>query len=98
MTTLTTQKSIADSNWVNKNTAAKILGISVHTLKVYRQKHWTLGVHFQYLNSRTIPYHEGLLRDWIVNIYDPQTHQRAIENCLASLLSNQQKKRGRNSR
>ena len=48
-------------NWVNKNIAARILGISTHTLKQYRQRHWTLGIHFQYLNSRTIRYHEGLI-------------------------------------
>ena len=94
------QKILAETSnyWVNKNVAAQILGISTHTLKLYRKRHWTLGIHFQYLNSRTIRYHEGLLRDWFANISGPQTHQRAIENYLASLLSNQQKKRGRNSR
>ena len=97
MTTLITQKSVADSNWVNPKGAAKILGISTRTLKLYRKRHWTLGIHFQYLNSRTIRYHEGLLRDWFANISEPQTHQRAIENYLASLLSNQQKKRSRKS-
>ena len=85
-------------NWVNKNIAAQILGISTHTLKLYRKRHWTLGIHFQYLNPRTIRYHEGLLRDWFANISDPQAHQRAIEVYLASLLSNQQKKRNRKSR
>ncbi|MGD1922201.1 MAG: excisionase family protein [Pleurocapsa sp.] len=75
-------------NWVNKNIAAKILGISTHTLKLYRKKHWTLGIHFQYLNSRTIRYHEGLIRDWFANIADRQAHQWAIQVYLASLLSN----------
>jgi hypothetical protein len=56
-------------NWVTKKTAATILGISTHTLKVYRQRHWTLGIHFQYLNSRTIRYHEGLLRDWFAKYF-----------------------------
>ena len=82
----------ASNNWVNKNVAARILGISTHTLKLYRKRHWTLGIHFQYLNSRTIRYHEGLLRDWFANISEPQVHQRAIEVYLASLLSNQPKK------
>lgn len=98
MTALTTQKLVADSNWVNPKGAAKILGISKHTLKFYRKRHWTLGVHFQYLNSRTIRYHEELLRDWFANISEPHVHQRAIENYLASLLSNQPKKRNFKSR
>ncbi|WP_233219764.1 excisionase family protein [Pleurocapsa sp. CCALA 161] len=61
MTTLTAHETLTHSNWLNKRTAAQLLGISVHTLKLYRQRHWTLGIHFQYLNSRTIRYHEGLL-------------------------------------
>jgi hypothetical protein len=85
-------------NWVTKKTAATMLGISTHTLKVYRQRHWTLGIHFQYLNSRTIRYHEGLLRDWFANIAEPHIHQRAIEIYLGSLLSNQPKKRNHTPR
>lgn len=85
-------------NWVNNNIAARILGISRHTLKVYRERYWILGIHFQYLNSRTIRYHEGLLRDWLANISDPQAHQRAIEVYLSSLLSNQKKKGSRKSK
>lgn len=85
--------SEVSQNWVTKKTAATMLGISTHTLKVYRQRHWTLGIHFQYLNSRTIRYHEGLLRDWFANISEPHIHQRAIEIYLGSLLSNQPKKR-----
>jgi hypothetical protein len=98
MTTLTAHETVPNSNWLNKRTAAKLLGISPHTLKLYRQKHWTLGIHYQYLNSRTIRYHEGLLRDWLANISEPQAHQRAKEIYVASLLSNQQKKRNRKSR
>ncbi|MGL6341908.1 MAG: excisionase family protein [Waterburya sp.] len=98
MITLTAQESIPNSNWINKRTAAEILGISTHTLKFYRQRHWTLGIHYQYLNCRTIRYHEGLLRDWFANISQPLVHQRAIEVYLASLLSNQHQKRRRKSK
>lgn len=99
-TILISQKLLAETSndWINKRAAAKLLGISPHTLKLYRKRHWTLGIHFQYLNSRTIRYHEGLLRDWFANISEPQVHQRAIEVYLGSLLSNQQKKRNRKSR
>ncbi|BAZ45415.1 hypothetical protein NIES4102_24370 [Chondrocystis sp. NIES-4102] len=98
MTTLKAHETVPNSNWVNKRTAAQLFEISTHTLKLYRQRDWTLGIHYQYLNSRTIRYHEGLLRDWFANISEPQVHQRAIEIYLASLLSNQQKKRNRKSR
>ena len=97
--TITTKNQISEpqvsQNWVNKNIAAQILGISTHTLKLYRKRYWTVGIHFQYLNSRTIRYHEGLIRDWLANISDPPAHQRAIRVYLDSLLSNQQKKRNR---
>lgn len=68
MTTLTAHETVPNSNWLNKRTAAQLLRISAHNLKLYRQRHWTLGIHFQYLNSRTIRYHEELLRGWFANI------------------------------
>ncbi len=101
MSTYVAQQMLLNDNnnkWINNRDAAKLLGISKHSLKIYRQRHWTLGIHYQYLNSRTIRYHEGLLRDWFANISDPLVHQRAIEVYLASLLSNQQKKRIRKSK
>lgn len=98
MTTSIAQELMSKGNWLNKHDAAKLLGISTHTLKTYRKKHWTAQIHFQYLNSRVIRYHEGLIRDWIANRFYPAAHQKAIEFYLASLLSNQMKKRGRKSR
>jgi hypothetical protein len=86
------------STWIDKRAAAKLLGLSVHTLKTYRQKHWQCGIHFLYLNSRAIRYHRELLIDWQANRFYPAAHQRAIEFYLASLLSNQMKKRGRKSK
>lgn len=93
-TILIAQKSLAQTSndWINKRAAAKLLGISTHTLKLYRQKYWILGIHYQYLNCRTIRYHKELLRDWFANISEPLVHQRAIEVYLGSLLSNQTKK------
>ncbi|WP_019505237.1 hypothetical protein [Pleurocapsa sp. PCC 7319] len=100
MKTSEAQKIVSEAHkdWINKDAAAKIFAISTHTLKLYRKRYWTLGIHYQYLNSRTIRYHEGLLRDWFANICDPTAHQRGIEAYLASLLSNQQKKRSRKSK
>lgn len=97
MTTTTALASFPYGNWLNKHDAAKLLGISTHTLKIYRKKYWILGIHFQYLNCRTIRYHEGLLRDWFANFSDLQAHQRGIEIYLDSLPSNQKNKRGRKS-
>ena len=91
-------RSLSNTIWINKHDAAQLLGISVHTLKNYRQQHWQLGIHFQRLNSRTIRYHQPLLIDWLANRLSPATHQKAIEFYLASLLSNQPQKRGRRSK
>ena len=101
MTTTTENQMLVpelSQNWIDKKAAAEIVGISPYTLKVYRKRHWTLGIHYHYRNSRTIRYHEGLLRDWAANISDPQAHRRAIRVYLDSLLSNQQKKRNRKSK
>jgi hypothetical protein len=71
-------------------------GLSRTTLKRYRlQGVWQEGIHWQRLNSRSVLYNKPLVMDWIANRTNPQAHQRAIENYLSSLLSNQPKKRGR---
>lgn len=88
------EQTLSNRFWINKHLAAELLGISVHTLKTYRQKHWQCGIHFQYLNSRTIRYHKALLLDWLANRFCPEAHLRAVEGFLASLPSNQTKKRG----
>lgn len=97
MTSLNVPQGLVYGKWVGKRDAAEILGVSTHTLKLYRKKHWTENIHFLYLNSRTIRYNESLLRDWIANLAYPSAHLRAIELFSSSLLSNQPKKRGRKS-
>ena len=100
MSSSVAQQSFPDDNrdeFFNKHDAAKLLGISTHTLKIYRQQYLIEGIHFLRLNSRCIRYHKELLRDWYANFSNPQAHQRGIENYLASLLSNKKKKRGRKS-
>ena len=92
------EPSFSSTIWINKHAAAKLLGISVHTLKTYRKEHWQRGIHFQHLNSRTIRYHKNLLLDWLANRFYPEAHQRAIELYLASLLSNQPKKCSRRNK
>ena len=84
--------------WINKHSASVLLDISIRTLKTYRILYWQSGIHYQYLNTRTIRYNRELLIDWLANRSCPEAHQRAIEAYLASLPSNQPKKRGRRSK
>jgi hypothetical protein len=88
-----TQEITSDDGWFNAKKTSRFFDLSVHTLKVYRERHWSLGIHYQYLNSRTIRYNLRLIQDWLANFDDPQSHQRGIEVYLASLPSNQTKKR-----
>lgn len=88
-------KSLPNDHLLNKHAAAKLLAVSTHTLKSYREKYWHVGIHFHYLSSRAIRYHKGLLLDWSANRSCPQAHQRAVQIYRASLLSNQKKRRDR---
>jgi len=88
-------KNVYDFSWINKHRAALLLDISEHTLKNYRKLHWLPGIHFQYLNPKTIRYNRLLIIDWLVNISYPEIHQRAIQTFLVSLPSNQNKRRNR---
>lgn len=92
------QKNQRNTNcafWINKHSAAALLEISIHTLRTYRSLHWQSGIHYQYLNSRTIRYNRELIIDWVVNIYYPEAHQRAIRAFLVSLPSNKNKRGNR---
>jgi len=87
----------AKGPWLNKHATAALLGLSIHTLKSYRSLYWQCGIHYEYINSRTVRYHKELLLDWLATRSNPELHQRAIEAYLASLPSNQPKVRGRRS-
>lgn len=87
--------NVNDFFWINKHRAALLLDVSEHTLKTYRKVHWLPGIHFQHINAKTIRYNRLLIIDWVVNISYPEVHQRAIQTFLASLPSNQSKRRSR---
>ena len=87
-----TPEILSDEGWFNAEKTSRYFDFSVHTLKVYRKRHWCLGIYYQYLNSRTIRYNLRLIQDWLANFDDPQSHQRGIEAYLASLPSNQANK------
>lgn len=74
---------------LDKHQAAALLGISTYTLRRYRQRYWTEGIHYTCLEPQTIRYNRELLEDWQANRSDLAAHQRAIETYRASLLSNQ---------
>jgi hypothetical protein len=55
------------------------------------------GVHYLCLGvgkGKGVLYNRPLVIDWLVNRHQPTIHQRAIDNFLASLPSNQPAKRG----
>lgn len=83
---------------VTKHEAASLLGISPETLKKYRRQEGSTlieGIHYHVWNSRVIRYNPQLIADWGLNRNNPAAHQHTIDAYLASLPSNQPKKRGR---
>ena len=91
--------SIQDYQFIDKNVAAKLTGLSGDTLKRYRQKgKLQKDIHWVSVNSRVVRYNKTLLSDWIQNHQsNPKAHSKAIENYLASLPSSQKKTQGKRS-
>jgi hypothetical protein len=97
----TAEHSPISEFWINKHIAAKILGLSIHTLKKLRSEkarpedRLLEGIHFVRYGKYCVRYNAELLRDYAATRSDPKTHRRAIETYLASLPSNQPKRVGR---
>jgi hypothetical protein len=91
--------SIQDYQFIDKNLAAKLTGLSGDTLKRYRQKgKLQKDIHWVSVNSRVVRYNKTLLIDWIQNHQsNPKAHSKAIENYLASLPSSQKKTKAKRS-
>lgn len=87
--------------WIDKHIAARIIGLSVHTLKKLRIEkareadRLIEGIHFVRYGSHCVRYNAELLRDYAATRSDPEVRNRAIASYLASLLSNQPKRVGR---
>lgn len=87
--------------WIDKHIAARITGLSTHTLKKLRnekarsENHLIEGIHFVRYGSHCVRYNAELLRDYAATRSDPEAHKRAIELYLASLPSNQPHRVGR---
>ena len=90
---------IPDYQFIDKNVAAELTGLSSDTLKRYRQKgKLQKDIHWVSINSRVVRYNKTLLIDWIQNHQsNPKAHSKAIENYLASLPSSQKKIKGKRS-
>nr|WP_290226367.1 hypothetical protein [Trichocoleus desertorum] len=89
-------KSLEPLFVLNPQRAAALLDISTDTLDRYRidsQIGWIQGVHWFQLPRGGYRYNKEMLEDWLANLHDPETHQRAVEHFRASLLSS----RGRRS-
>lgn len=90
--------------WIDKHIAAKILGLSVHTLKKLRSEkarkvdRLIEGVHFVRYGTHCVRYNSELLKDYAATRFDPEAHNRAIASYLASLPSNQPKRVGRKTK
>lgn len=85
---------IANQNYpfVDKHEIKKLIGYSDSTLKRYRTSgKLQKDIHWISVNSRSIRYNIVLVLDWFANVNDPQSHQRAIDNYLLSMASNQKK-------
>lgn len=78
--------------FVGKREISKLTGLSGDTLKKYRLKGLlSENIHWIRINAKVVRYNVPLVKDWLQNINDPQTHQKAIEVYLATLLSSQKK-------
>ena len=74
---------------------AKLLSIHVDNVKKLRDRYWQEGIHWVYLEGRSVRYIMPLIEDWLENRNDPVAHKRAQEVYRAQMLCNQPKPRGR---
>ncbi len=80
----------------DKYITAKALGITTTKLRDLRLSgEIHEGIHYSRISPQTIRYNLPLFKDWWVNRNDPVAHQRAVNNYLRSLPSNQKSKSGR---
>lgn len=79
--------------FLTEEQAGELLQVSDRTLQRYRKDNThLLGVHYQKLPGGGIRYIQPVLEDWMVNLHDPEAHQRAIEEFRKNLLSNRKRK------
>jgi hypothetical protein len=84
------------SVFVDKRTAAAIVGVSAETLKTWRENEQLgklpclkRGIHFVRPTATSTLYNRELLVDLVANFETPELHEIAIRNFLAALPSSQ---------
>ncbi|MEG3439968.1 hypothetical protein V0288_22765 [Pannus brasiliensis CCIBt3594] len=83
--------------FIKRKELTNTISISQSKIKeLMRTGQWIEGIHFTRYSKRMNLFNVQLIRDWLVNHHDPLSHQRAIENFLATLPSN--RSRGNNNR
>jgi hypothetical protein len=81
---------ISNHELVGVREISKLIGLSPETIRRYRYKKLLVeNQHWIAINSRLVLYVAPLVKDWFLNRHDPAAHQRAIENYLSQLPSNQ---------
>lgn len=79
-------------NYADTRNTAAFCGLSASTLKRLRLSgQLAEGVHWSRVGGKIL-FHLPLLRDWLAHQGDPAAHDRAIQNFLATLPSNQRKR------
>jgi hypothetical protein len=74
-----------DYTFVDKYEAARVAGVSPHTLKIYRRgdnPDLIQGIHYEKFNERVIRYRVGLVKHWAENRHNIRKHLAVIEQFL----------------
>lgn len=83
---------MSDFSFIKRTELTQYVSLSRSKIKsIIRSGQWIEGVHFTRYSSRMNLFNLQLIQDWLVNKSDPTAHQRAIDNYLANLPSNQNK-------
>ena len=80
------QTTAIDYSFVDKYEAAKVAGVSTHTLKKYSagdSPDLIEGIHYVRFNSRVTRYRVGLVKHWAENRHNIRKHLAVIDQFLA---------------
>jgi hypothetical protein len=94
MTNFQSNSGSNEFRFVSSRVMAQQMGLSVETLKKYRLSGKLIeGIHWVRPPDQLKPisYNYHIMIDWLRNRSNPAAHRRAIEQDLASQLSNQRK-------
>lgn len=88
---------VKQNGWGSKRDAARLLGCSVSGIdRLCKSGDLVEGIHwYKKKGGKSAPVllYLPLLKDWAANRYDPQAHQKAINDYVRSLPSNKSGKK-----